>query len=54
MTELGLTVAFAKISSKGDDLINAFYIQKNNGLKLRKSEYGFISSELIIEIKKIL
>jgi [protein-PII] uridylyltransferase len=54
MTELGLTVAFAKISSKGDHLINAFYIQKNNGLKLRKSEYGFISSELIIEIKKIL
>ncbi len=54
MAELGLTVVFAKISSKGDSLINAFYIQKNNGLKLRKSEYEFISSELINEIKKIM
>lgn len=54
MIELGLAVVFAKISSKGDYLVNAFYIQKNNGLKLRKSEYGFISSELINEIKKIL
>ena len=53
MADLGLTVAFAKISSKDNGLHNAFYIQKNNGLKLRKSEYEFISSELKNEIKKI-
>ena len=53
MIELGLTVAFAKISSKEDGLISTFYIQKNNGLILRKSEYEFISSELINEINKI-
>jgi len=54
MAELGLTVAFAKISTKVDGVLDAFYIQKNNGEKLRKSEYGFISSELSDEIKKIL
>jgi [protein-PII] uridylyltransferase len=53
MAELGLTVAFAKISTKVDGVLDAFYIQKNNGEKLRKSEYGFISSELKEEIKKI-
>ncbi|MCB9209506.1 MAG: HD domain-containing protein [Ignavibacteriales bacterium] len=54
MAELGLTVAFAKISTKVDGVLDAFYIQKNNGEKLRKSEYGFINSELTEEIKKIL
>jgi len=54
MSELGLTVAFAKISTKVDGVIDAFYIQKNNGEKLRQSEYGFINSELTDEIKKIL
>ena len=54
MAELGLTIAFAKISTKEDLIIDAFYIQKNNGLKLRKSEYGFIKSELTEEIKKII
>lgn len=53
MAELGLTVAFAKISTKVDGVLDAFYIQKNNGEKLRKSEYGFIRSELEDEIKKI-
>ena len=53
MAELGLTVAFAKISTKVDGVLDAFYIQKNNGEKLRKSEYGFISSELKEEINKI-
>ena len=54
MAQLGLTVAFAKISTKVDGVLDAFYIQKNNGLKLRKSEYEFIRSELLEEIEKIL
>lgn len=54
MSHLGLTVAFAKISTKVDGVLDAFYIQKNNGLKLRKSEYEFIRSELLEEINKIL
>ena len=53
MADLGLTVAFAKISTKVDGVLDAFYIQKNNGEKLRKSEYGFIRSELEDEIKKL-
>ncbi len=54
MSELGLTVAFAKISTKVDGVLDAFYILKNNGEKLRKSEYDFISSELTDEINKLL
>lgn len=54
MSELGLMVAFATITTKVDGVLDAFYIKKNNGEKLRKSEYSFISSELIDEIKKIL
>lgn len=54
MADLGLSVAFAKITTKVDGVLDAFYIQKNNGLKLRKSEYEFIRSELFNEIKKIL
>lgn len=54
MAELGLNVAFAKISTKVDGVLDAFYIQKNDGKKLRESEYGFIRSELSDEILKIL
>lgn len=54
MSELGLNVAFAKISTKVDGVLDAFYIQKNDGKKLRESEYGFIRSELSDEILKIL
>jgi len=54
MAELGLSVAFAKISTKEDGALDAFYIQKNNGEKLRQSELGFISDELTEKIKKIL
>jgi [protein-PII] uridylyltransferase len=54
MTELGLNIAFAKISTKVDGVLDAFYIQKNDGKKLRESEYGFIRSELSDEILKIL
>jgi [protein-PII] uridylyltransferase len=54
MTELGLSVSFAKISTKVDGVLDAFYIQKNDGKKLRESEYGFIKSELSDEIEKIL
>ncbi len=54
MFNLGLTIAFAKIFKKEEGVFNTFYILKNNGEKLRQSEYGFISSELSEEIKKIL
>ena len=54
MAELGLTIAFAKVATREDGVLDAFYIQKNNGEKLRSSEYDFIRTELSEEIKKIL
>jgi [protein-PII] uridylyltransferase len=54
MAELGLYIAFAKITTLEESVVGVFYIQKNNEEKLRKSEYGFISSELKEAIEKIL
>ncbi|MBK8944218.1 MAG: [protein-PII] uridylyltransferase [Ignavibacteriae bacterium] len=51
LAELGLAVSFAKIVTKLDGIIDVFYVLKNNGQKLRKSEFEFIRSELITEIK---
>ena len=51
LAELGLAVTFAKIVTKLDGIIDVFYVLKNNGQKLRKSEFEFIRSELITEIK---
>jgi [protein-PII] uridylyltransferase len=54
MSELGLTVAFAKISTKVDGVLDAFYVNRNNGKKIKPSEYQFIRNELIQEINNIL
>ncbi len=51
LAELGLAVSFAKIVTKLDGIIDVFYVLKNNGQKLRKSEFEFIRNELITVIK---
>lgn len=53
LSELGLKVYHAKISTKEEGVLDAFYVQKYNGEKLQESEYGFIKSELIDEINKL-
>jgi len=54
MSELGLTVAFAKISTKVDGVLDAFYVNMSNGKKIKSSEYQFIRTEIIKEIQSIL
>lgn len=54
MAELGLTVAFAKISTKVDGVLDAFYVNMSNGKKIKPSEYQFIRTEIIKEIQSIL
>ncbi len=51
LAELGLAVSFAKIATKIDEVVDVFYVLKNNGLKLKKNEYDFIRSEIESEIK---
>ena len=54
MNELGLIIYFAKISTKGDDIVDSFYVLDRNGHKVSQSDYEFIKSELTDTITQIL
>lgn len=54
MNELGLIIYFAKISTKGDDIVDSFYVLDRNGHKVSQSDLEFIKSELINTITQIL
>jgi len=47
MVEIGLTVYFAKISTKVEEVVDTFYVLKNDGKKILKSEFEFIKAELL-------
>lgn len=46
MSELGLIIYLAKISTRGDDIVDSFYVLDRNGNKISQSDYDFIKSEL--------
>ena len=54
MNELGLTIYFAKISTKGDDIVDSFYVLDRNGKKISPHDYDFIKSELTATITQLL
>ncbi|GAB4297527.1 MAG: [protein-PII] uridylyltransferase [Ignavibacteriaceae bacterium] len=54
MNELGLLIFFAKISTKGDDIVDSFYVLDRNGKKISPSDQEFIISELTDTIAQIL
>jgi [protein-PII] uridylyltransferase len=54
MNELGLIIYFAKISTKGDDIVDSFYVLDRNGHKVSQSDYELIKSELTETITQIL
>ena len=54
MNELGLIIYFAKISTKGDDIVDSFYVLDRNGHKVSQNDYKFIISELTDTISQIL
>ena len=54
MNELGLNIYFAKISTKGDDIVDSFYVLGDKGKKISQNDYEFIKSELTSVITKIL
>ena len=47
MVELGLTIYSAKISTHVDNVIDTFYVLKNDGKKILNSEFEFIKLELL-------
>jgi [protein-PII] uridylyltransferase len=54
MNELGLNIYFAKISTRGDDIVDSFYVLDRNGNKISLNDYEFIKSELKSTISQIL
>ena len=54
MTELGLSIYFAKIATKGDDIVDSFYVLDNNGKKVSQNDYGLIKTELTETITQML
>ncbi len=54
MNELGLNIYFAKISTRGDDIVDSFYVLDRNSNKISLSDYEFIKSELKSTISQIL
>lgn len=54
MNELGLNIFFAKISTRGDDIVDSFYVLDRNNNKISPNDYEFIKSELTGTISQIL
>jgi len=54
MNELGLSIYFAKISTKGDDVVDSFYILDRNRKKISTDVYQLITHELTQTIEEML
>ena len=54
MNELGLSIYFAKISTKGDDIIDSFYVLERSGKKVSNNDFELIKSELTDTITQLL
>ena len=54
MNELGLNIYFAKISTRGDDIVDSFYVLNRNKKKISPDDYELIKSELTETITQIL
>jgi [protein-PII] uridylyltransferase len=54
MNELGLSIYFAKISTKGDDIVDSFYVLDRSGKKVSPNDYDLIKTELNDTISQLL
>ncbi|MBZ0179847.1 MAG: [protein-PII] uridylyltransferase [Melioribacteraceae bacterium] len=54
MNELGLAIFFAKIATKGDDVVDAFYVLNNKGNKIPQNDYELIKMELKEAIEELI
>ena len=54
MNELGLIIYFAKIATKGDDIVDSFYVLDRNGKKVSPNDHDLIETELTETITNIL
>jgi [protein-PII] uridylyltransferase len=54
MNQLGLIIYFAKISTRGDDIVDSFYVLDRNGKKVSPNDYEFIKVEITETISQML
>jgi [protein-PII] uridylyltransferase len=54
MNQLGLGIYFAKIATRGDDIVDSFYVLNSSGKKISPSDYDLIQTELTEAISQIL
>ena len=54
MNELGLVIYFAKISTRGDDIVDSFYVLDRNGKKIPSYDQEFVKFELTQTINQML
>lgn len=54
MNELGINIYFAKIATRGDDIVDSFYVLTRTNRKISQNDFEFIKSELIGAISEIL
>ncbi|MBA4310204.1 MAG: [protein-PII] uridylyltransferase [Chlorobiaceae bacterium] len=54
MYDLGLIIYFAKIATKGDEIVDAFYVLDRDQKKISKNYYNFIEMQLTEAINQIL
>jgi [protein-PII] uridylyltransferase len=54
MNKLGLIIYFAKISTKGDDIVDSFYVLDRSGKKISPNDYELIKTELTNTINQML
>jgi [protein-PII] uridylyltransferase len=54
MNELGLAIYFAKISTRGDDIVDSFYVLNRDGQKISLNGYDLVKNELTEAIYEIL
>lgn len=54
MNELGLMIYFAKISTRGDDIVDSFYVLDREGKKISRNDYQLVNTELNKTITQML
>ena len=54
ISKLDMKIYFAKIATRVDNIIDTFYVTKNDGKKIKEEEHIFISKELTETIYQIL
>ena len=52
--ELGISIYLAKISTKGDDVVDTFYVLRNNGKKIGQYDYELIRVSLIDSLTELI